>query len=275
MRDERLPVRCTALGLTLAVRAGDSWLPPVPDAAWRAAELMERLTRVAVLPLAPGRHRLALDCFGDYTVDLPAASVTVHQPPAPGISLAEVLEGPILLHALAAHGVHALHASAMQRPDGAVIAFTADSGTGKSSLAARAQARGWTRIADDLLALRVDAGQLVALPGLRQPKLAEAEQPGRRLPTALPLTGLYALRRVDGPARLQRLDGAAAFRLALSATVATRVYAPESLAAHLGFVAQFTDAVRRGALSVATMDLPECPGNIAGALDAVLELLDG
>lgn len=275
MHDPALPERCSALGLTLRVRAGDPAQPPVPERAWREAELMERPTRVAVLPLAPGVHRLALGCFGDYTVDLPAGTVEVHRHPAHGIVVDEVLEGPVLLHALATRGVHALHASALRGPAGDVIAFTADSGTGKSSLARRAVQHGWTRVADDLLALRADAGHLVALPGLRQPKLGEAEQPATQLPAELPFRALYLLRRVDGPTRRHPLDPVTACRLVISATVATRVYAPDSLAAHLRFASGFADAVAQGTLTVATLNLPERPGNVAAALDEVLDLLQG
>lgn len=268
-----LPDHCSALGLTLTVRPGDPASLPVPDTAWRPAELMERPTRVAVLPLAPGVHRLALERFGDYTVDLGAGVVDVHRQPEPGIALAEVLEGPVLLHALAARGIHALHASAFQLPDGRVLAFTADSGTGKSSLAARAQARGWVRVADDLLALKLDRGGIVALPGLYQPKLAATEQPGTRLPERLALAGLFRLRRTRGPTDLHLLDAGAACALLLWATVATRVYTPASLAEHLGFAARFAEAVRLGKLQVATLDLPDRPEDVTGALDEVLDLL--
>lgn len=273
--DPALPEHCSALGLTLRVRQGDPAQPPVPDAAWRVAELMERPTRVAVLPLAPGVHRLALDRFGDYTVDLGAGAVEVHRQPAAGIALAEVLDGPVLLHALATRGIHALHASAFQLPDGRVLAFTADSGTGKSSLAARAQAHGWVRVADDLLALISDHGRIDALPGLHQPKLALAEQPASRLPERLALAALYRLQRIHGPARLQALDAIEACTLLLRATVATRVYAPESLAEHLRFAARFAEAVRDGSLQIATLELPDRPEDIAGALDEALTLIQG
>jgi hypothetical protein len=267
---------CTALGLTLVVRAATAAeLPPIPEQAWRAAELMERPTRVAVLPLAPGVHRLALGRFGDFAVDLVANTVDVYRLPEAGIALAEVLEGPVLLHALATRGIHALHASALQLPDGRVYAFTADSGTGKSSLAAHAHARGWIRVADDLLALTLDRGRIVALPGLHQPKLSVAEQPGARLPERLALAGLFRLQRTPGSACLHALGTSAACTLLLQATVATRVYAPASLAAHLGFAARFAEAVRDGGLQVATLDLPDRPADVAGALDEVLALLQG
>jgi hypothetical protein len=272
---QALPQTCAALGLTLRVQPALAAAPAIPEALWREAELMERPTRVAVLPIGSERHLLALGRFGSYTVDLGAGVVEVHRQPAAGIALAEVLEGPVLLHALATRGIHALHASALLRPDGRVIAFTADSGTGKSSLAARAQAHGWVRVADDLLALICDHGRIDALPGLHQPKLALAEQPASRLPERLALAALYRLQRIHGPARLQALDAIEACTLLLRATVATRVYAPESLAEHLRFAARFAEAVRDGSLQIATLELPDRPEDIAGALDEALTLIQG
>lgn len=236
---------------------------------------MEQPTHVALLSLAPHVHRLALERFGDYTVDLLAGVVAVNRLPDFGIALADVLEGPVLLHALATRGVHVLHASGFQLPDGRVFAFTADSGTGKSSLAMRAQARKWVRVADDLLALTRDGGRIVALPGLHQPKLTLTEQPGPLLPERLALAGLYRLQRVRGPARLQAMDATAACTLLLSATVATRVYTPESLAEHLHFAARFATDVRDGNVQATTLYLPDRPEDIAGALDEALALLQG
>lgn len=271
---QALPTHCAALGLTLVVRAAtDQELPPIPEHAWRAAELMERPTRVAVQPQAPGRHRLALGPFGDFAVDLVTNTVNVYRLPDAGIAITEVLQGPVLLHALATRGIYALHASAFQLPDGRVLAFSADSGTGKSSLAARARAHGWIRVADDLLALRFDHEGLMALPGLHQPKLAPPDQPAVDLPERLPLDGLCALRRVDGPAALLPLDPGAALQLLLTSTVATRVYGADSLAAHLRFAARAADQVRERQLCAATLHLPHRPTDIAGALDEALTML--
>jgi hypothetical protein len=270
-----LPTHCAALGLTLEVRLARETLAPVPESAWIAGEWMERPTRVAVLPLGSGRHRLALDRYGDYTVDARAGWVAIHQQPEAGIPLTEVLEGPVLLHALAHYGIHALHASAFQRPDGCVCAFTADSGTGKSSLAARALQHGWTRVADDLLALSIRHGMLVAHPALWQPKLPAAEQPGAHLAQTLPLSALYQLKRVAGPARQRPLDRTAALRLLLQSTVASRVYTPACLAAHLRFAAQAAEYVHHGALRAAVLELPDRPADVAAALDEALALLQG
>lgn len=269
---QALPETCAALGLTLRVVPAKAAAPPVPESLWREAELMEQPMRIAVLPAGPERHLLALDRFGSYTVDLAHNLVEVHAPPVPGIALTEVLDGPVLLHALATRGIHVLHASALLRPDGRVIAFTADSGTGKSSLAAHAADGGWIRVADDLLALRVEAGQLLALPGLHQPKLANTAQPGAMLPAELPVAGLYALRRVDGPARIQPLDAISVLRLTLTATVATRVYGDDSHASHLRFTAQLGAAAQCGALTVASLEIPDRPGDVASALDEALAL---
>lgn len=269
------PASCSALGLTLTLRPGDPTPPAIPGTAWRDAELMEQPMRVAVLPLAPGVHRLALEQFGDYTVDLPAGVVEVHRTPADGIAIDDVLAGPVLLHALAAKGIHVLHASAFRLADGRTLAFTADSGTGKSSLAVRATQRGWTRVADDLLALTLEGDRIRVLPGLPQPKLARAEQPAAQLPAELPLDGLHRLHRVHGPVRRHALDPAAALLLVLWATVATRAYGADSLTAHLHFARQLAGVAARGDLTVSRIDLPDRPDDIDGALDEVLDLLQG
>lgn len=269
-----LPTQVEALGLRLRVLPGEPQPPPA-ESAWCPADLMERPTRVAVLRQSAGVHRLALDVFGDYTVDVVDGTVRVHRGPATGLSLAEVLDGPILLHALASRGVHVLHASAVLLPDGRVVGFTADSGTGKSTLAAHARRQGAIRVADDLLAVRIDAGGIVVLPGLPQPKLNAADQPGPTLPAQLPLAALGRLQRVDGPAGRQRLSPFAALDLVVRATVASRVYAPDSLAAHLRFAGAVAEAVSAQRLQVSTIDLPDRPSDIDGALDEVYALLQG
>ncbi|MDQ3720248.1 MAG: hypothetical protein M3350_05635 [Actinomycetota bacterium] len=69
----------------------------------------------------------------------------------------------VLLKASEAHGLEALHASAVQGPDG-VLAFATQAGGGKSSLASELVRRGHPFFADDALALRRDDGEIRAHP---------------------------------------------------------------------------------------------------------------
>src|SRR5207248_1369448 len=61
-------------------------------------------------------------------------------------------------------GLEALHASAVEL-GGKAFAFTAASGTGKTSLAMHLVARGATFLTDDVLAVEARVGALIAHPG--------------------------------------------------------------------------------------------------------------
>jgi len=138
--------------------------------------------------------------------------------------------------ALALHGIHLLHAAALAGARGAV-ALAADSGTGKSTLAAAAAHRpglGLRRIADDLLAVRLEALRPLALPRFPQLKL---EPPGPSTPVeseALPLAAVCLLDRRGGeaPALLERLDGPQALRALIDATVGARLFDSGLLGRH-------------------------------------------
>ena len=86
--------------------------------------------------------------------------------------------------AAALQGLEVLHASAVSVA-GRAIAFTASSGTGKSSLAAHAVAFGAEFVTDDVLALELVEGAVLAHPGPRRASLAASElramQPNGRL----------------------------------------------------------------------------------------------
>jgi hypothetical protein len=76
--------------------------------------------------------------------------------------------------AAALQGLEPLHASAVAL-DGHALAFTAPSGTGKSSLAAHLVAAGAGFLTDDVLALERRDGGVVAHPGAARLNLAPAE----------------------------------------------------------------------------------------------------
>ena len=69
----------------------------------------------------------------------------------------------VLLKASEAHGLEALHASAVEGPDG-VLAFATQAGGGKSSLASELVRRGHPFFADDALTMRRDDAAIRAHP---------------------------------------------------------------------------------------------------------------
>ena len=146
------------------------------------------------------------------------------------------LGAPLAL-ALAARGVHLLHASAVVARGG-VIALAAGSGVGKSTLAAAANrlpALAARRVADDVLPVRL-AGEPLALPHFPQLKLAAAEAYPSAAPASVPLAALVELDRGEPggpPPRLERLSPAAAALALARATVAARLFDPALLASHL------------------------------------------
>jgi hypothetical protein len=81
-----------------------------------------------------------------------------------GLAWKRILLSRVLAHASIGRGREALHASAIDSPLG-VVAFAAPSGTGKSTLAAELNRRGWPQFTDDVLILSADHGGLRAFPG--------------------------------------------------------------------------------------------------------------
>ncbi len=214
---------------------------------------------------------LELDALGAWAIDAVDGSISMLRAPLDGALLADILEGPVLLHALAGSGAFALHASAIRRADGAVHALIADSGTGKSTLAAHAIAHGWQRVADDLLPITADDVRgALAWPCYRQPKLpADAQWSG---PESLPLGALVALRR--GPsARREALAPAAAADLFLRNTVATRIFSRAGLAAHLRASAAISERVAKGTLAAWRLTVPERAEDLSGAAAEALAAL--
>lgn len=108
---------------------------------------------------ATGERRLT---YGDRAVFLLSADTTVIRC-APAdveeLSWQRFLLDAVLLKASAAHGMDALHASAVEGPDG-VLAFATRAGGGKSSLAAELVRRGHCFFADDVLTIGRDPGHI-------------------------------------------------------------------------------------------------------------------
>ena len=83
-----------------------------------------------------------------------------------------VLLSRVLPNVSLAHGREALHASAVETPQG-VVAIAAPSETGKSTLAAELTRRGWPLFADDVLVLAAGADGVEAHPGTPHVNLAK------------------------------------------------------------------------------------------------------
>jgi hypothetical protein len=103
-----------------------------------------------------------------------------------------LLVAQVLPLVAALRGLHVIHASAVSMGDGA-IAFAGPSGAGKSTLATELARAGHPMLAEDVLALRLDAGTPIAEPGVSLPDLPRAQHP-------LPLRVLYLLDEHEGGA---------------------------------------------------------------------------
>lgn len=221
---------------------------------------------------APPCWRLDLDDHGIFDFDATRADITLRRAGRDPGRTHLALVGPVLLHALAHHGIFVLHASAVADADGRAIALVGASGVGKSSLAAAARTRGWRALADDLLPFAAAADDLVALPALEQPKWSTAEQYPSDATARLPLAALVAVRRGTGAA-FEPLPPRAATELAVAMTVGTRVYPGAALGAHLAACAALGSAVASGRLRAGTLDVPNCPDAIDAALAEALTCL--
>lgn len=244
---------------------------PMPARAPVAAELCEIPIQVTLAEAEP-LSDLDIGQFGAYRFDASRATVWIRRPALEPAWEIEALRGPVLLHALAQQGVFVLHASAVLQAGGQLIAFTAQSGVGKSTLARVAADLGWQRIGDDLLPIARRDGRIVALPHLPQPKLTAGQQyPATAMP-ALPLAALIQLER-GAAAKMQYLMSREAADLLLASTVATRVFAAGSLAAHLAFAGNLAADVAAGRLLAARMTMAERPQDIDRAVAETLEIL--
>jgi hypothetical protein len=90
--------------------------------------------------------------------------------PVPGIEegvLRALLLGPALAVLLQQRGILILHGSA-NALRGAVVAFLGQKGAGKSTTAATLHARGYAVVADDVVAIRTDAGVPLVFPAYPQ-----------------------------------------------------------------------------------------------------------
>lgn len=157
----------------------------------------------------------------------------------------EFLLGPVIVFALALRKIWSLHGSAATY-NGNTIAFLAESGTGKSTLAAYlSKQAAWCLVADDILPVTDSPGGLIAWPHFPQLKLPLDAQPGTNLPEQLPLNILCELVPVDAGVLpgLKRLPPEKAVKVLLGHTAGTRLFGEKMLEDHLVFCAQTAEVV--------------------------------
>lgn len=207
--------------------------------------------------------------------------------------------GAVIAYWLERRGTPVLHASSVVL-EGRAIAFLADSQTGKSTLASAFIERGARLLADDLLACRLDAGAVRALPGAASVRLwmdsagrfatdadglervrpeldkrrLSLDGPDRHHAAEAPVTALYLLNREtqhDAPIRIERLSP-------MHATIALirRSYLGR-VTPSLGLDNARLDALSALAMRVRVMELHYPTGyeRLGDAVDAVLRDLAG
>lgn len=185
---------------------------------------------------------------------------------------AEVLYGPLLLHALAWQGWYGLHAACVRLGAAAqapAVALIASSGTGKSTLARVAHGRGWQRLSDDVLPYRIDADGLHVRADFPQLKLPPPDVPAPAGDQRL--HALVLLQRGAAPA-LRRLDAGSASRALLMHTLGSRLYTDGQLRAQFAGAAQAATAVARGTLAVLQLTVTE-QADVDAAAQAALDQL--
>ena len=108
-------------------------------------------------PARPHRWVLHHGRTAETVLDLEGRTITLHPDPRADPGLPPLLLGGSgVAHALAADGVSALHASAVE-VDGSAVAFIGVSGQGKSTIAGLLCASGYRAVADDILRCEVAA----------------------------------------------------------------------------------------------------------------------
>jgi hypothetical protein len=96
-------------------------------------------------------------------------------PRGPGLGWQRVLIGKVIPSVSVMRGYEALHAAAVDSPDG-VVAIMAPSGAEKSTLALELLRRGWPLFADDVLTLSQVDGEVRAHPGPPHMNIAQPPQ---------------------------------------------------------------------------------------------------
>lgn len=218
-------------------------------------------------------HILRWDGKCDFFIDPDGAEVVIA--PRPGINpewVRSLLYGMVLAYVLHMRGVPNLHGSAVATPGGA-IAFLAESGTGKSTLAARFAHAGFPLMTDDVLALQTRADGFVAQAGfpwislsLRSvegvlnrnevPKATFLSGDKYRLPldgtwgsfgaTTAPVVGIFILTRgaTSSDPKPQRISQTQALSVLVENTLCLPFLRPDAVQRHLRAAASVAAQVR-------------------------------
>jgi hypothetical protein len=152
----------------------------------------------------------------------------------------QILIGPVLVLVLALRGTWCLHSSAAMFQE-KMIVFLGESGQGKSTLAAYlSKMAGWRLVADDILPVIHDAGEVRILPRFPQLKISPESQPCIGLPESVLLKNICVLKDVEKEQEpdLKTITTAQGLQALLSHIAGTRMFNADLLAKHLAFCAQ-------------------------------------
>jgi hypothetical protein len=172
-RSARHPQRRVTCRAASAVEIGASWHE---DGSRSAVELRYPDGRpfLEIRAHDEAGYRVHAPRYGLHLVSTDGTQVTSALPRNNPLGAQRLLFAQTLPLAAALQGLEPLHASAVAL-DGNALAFTAPSGTGKSSLAAHLVAAGAGFLTDDVLALERGDDGVVAHPGAARLSLAPAE----------------------------------------------------------------------------------------------------
>jgi hypothetical protein len=119
-------------------------------------------------------YRVWAHGFGLHLVAAGGTALACALPEGPPWVARRLLASQVFPLIAALHGREPLHASATV-VEGRLVALAAPSGTGKSSTACHLIVQGAAFFADDVLALEIDAGRVLAHPGPRMTNVADRE----------------------------------------------------------------------------------------------------
>jgi hypothetical protein len=158
----------------------------------------------------PGRWTLRYAGICEATLDSGSRTIVVHPASEADPGLIPIfVEGNVLAHALAADGLLALHASAVE-VGGRALAIVGPSGMGKSTLAALMCGVGARLVSDDVLRVDATGSGAVCFPGTRGLRLRPAAtnlkagiETASVAETADGRTRVLPTHRADAPLKLQ------------------------------------------------------------------------
>lgn len=184
---------------------------------------------------------LAIDRLGRLAVQEDAISVVRRARAATPEQITLGWLGPAFLLTLAGRRVWGWHAGAARWGDQLAV-FLGLSGQGKSTLVRYLAEAGWQPVADDLLAVSLQAGQLTAWPRYPQLKWPLEAQPTANWPEQLQVGMVVVLGENSAEISFSPLSPRNAFVQLARHTLAARLFSPAELSAHGDFCAQVAQA---------------------------------